>query len=209
MYLVIYLFTYLFLFLFLFLFFRRNVENVAGVATRRLWVSLDANRRFLTAPPHCTTSQPPRTLNFPCHACIRLVVTTLRVCCSVCAHLDDGGFASLAGQSKQSINNFQLYVVNYYKLNILLIPGGATYRHTAGSRSRQQHEIDHLRPTHSGTIVLSCRLRSGANDAKNIWKIIWKSPRAFCFSTNNAVWVKTMQTLYNLKQTEKRTEKRG
>ena len=56
----------------------------------------------------------------------------------------------------------------------------------------------------------SMPVRSGTNNAKFIWKIIWKSPRAFCFLTKKAVWVQTMQTLSDmLSETHRKTERKA
>ena len=51
----------------------------------------------------------------------------------------------------------------------------------------------HLSPT--CRVLGRYTVRSGTNDAKIIWKIIWKSLRAFCFSIKNAVWVQTMKKI--------------
>ena len=53
-------------------------------------------------------------------------------------------------------------------------------------------------------------VRSDTNDAKIIWKIVWKSRRAFCFSIKNAVWVQTMQKLSEkLSETNRKTERKA
>ena len=54
-------------------------------------------------------------------------------------------------------------------------------------------------------------VRSGTKDAKIIWNIIWKPPKAFCFLIKMQIGYKRCNNYveYNLKQTEKRNEKRG
>ena len=53
-------------------------------------------------------------------------------------------------------------------------------------------------------------VRSDTNDAKIIWKMIWKSPRAFCFLIKNALWVQTMQKLPEiLSETNRKTERKA
>ena len=52
---------------------------------------------------------------------------------------------------------------------------------------------------------------SRTNDAQIIWKIIWKSPRAFRFLIKNAVWVQTMQKLSEilLPETNRKTGRKA